>query len=97
MNNYDVTILGGDNKLGGVRRQLGSHQQFVGEDLGALCLSICVPINIPGENVAIKTGGEKEASVAVIFNVLDPVCVTFKLMQFMFQEPDIPESNSRVI
>lgn len=43
MNNYDVTVLGGDNKLGGVRRQLGSHQQFVGEDLGALCLSICVP------------------------------------------------------
>lgn len=43
MNNYDVTVLGGDNKLGGVRRQLGSHQQFVGEDLGALRLSICVP------------------------------------------------------
>lgn len=53
-----------------------------------------LPVYIPGKNVAIKTRGEKEASVAVILNVLDPVCVTFKLMQFMFQEPDIPQCNS---
>lgn len=94
MNNYNVAVLSGDNKLGGVRGELGSHQQFVGEDLGTFSLCICVPVYIPGKNVAIKTRGEKEASVAVILNVLDPVCVTFKLMQFMFQEPDIPQCNS---
>lgn len=43
MNNYNVAILSGDNKLGGVRGELGSHQQFVGEDLGTFSLCICVP------------------------------------------------------
>lgn len=43
MNNYNVAVLSGDNKLGGVRGELGSHQQFVGEDLGTFSLCICVP------------------------------------------------------
>ena len=100
MDNYDVSVHGGDGHFVPLCGQPHSHQSGEVEELLMwlfLAVGVVALVNVPPEHGAVEARGDQGSLLGGVFNVLDPFGVTRELSDTFRQVPEVPEVHRAVV